>query len=251
MGRRFLCAGLSVLALGLSACGNGNSATADDSASGVEPDIAVARVLNTLGDPLVRGVDVITAPGVDGCRSPCLRVRVDGDADHGVKEIWLGQLVEGAVGELVRTHGQETLSEVLGAEVVTRMRSGQLVTTPLGTGYSPLGHRFHSPSDSALRRRAADVADKYGLALDSVEVLHPLDSALAVTFTVPPGAVSWTLYQLTHDLQGSPIDVEGLSIQLTSPSGRPLLHVANGERAKGGGGWFAHGQDERFGFNHG
>lgn len=193
---------------------------------------------------------MIPAPGVDGCGSPCLRVRFNSNRDHGVKEGWLGQLVEGAVGELVRTN-QKTLAQVLGAEVVTRTRSGRQVTTPLGMGYSPLGHRFNSPSDADLRQRATDVADKYRLEVDSVEVLHPLDSALAVTFTVPLGPVSWTLYQLTNDLQGSPIDVEGLSIQLNSPSGQPLLRVANGERAKGGGGWFAPGQDDRFGFQHG
>jgi len=71
-------------------------------------------------------------------------------------------LVEGAVGELVRTD-QKTLAEVLGAEVVTSTRSGHLVTRPLGLGYSPLGHRFHSPSDADLRQRATDVARKYGL----------------------------------------------------------------------------------------
>jgi hypothetical protein len=95
------------------------------------------------------------------------------------------------------------------------------------------------------------VADTYGLTLDSVEVLHPLESALAVTFSVPPGPVSWTLTQLTHDLQGSPVDVEGLSLQLDSPSGRALLHVAYGGRAAGGGGWYAHGQGIRFGFQGG
>lgn len=250
MGRGRLCAGLSIAALCLSACGSGNSADANDTPTGLEPDVAVARVLASLGDPMVQGVDVIPAPGVYGCGSPCLRVRLNSNADHGVKEVWLGQLVEGAVGELVRTD-QKTLAEVLGAEVVTPTRSGHRVTTPLGMGYSPLGHRFNSPSDADLRQRAADAADKYGLTLDSVEVLHPLDSALAVTFTVPPGAVSWTLYQLTNELLGSPIDVEGLSIQLNSPSGQPLLRIANGERAKGGGGWFAPGQDDRFGFQHG
>jgi hypothetical protein len=87
--------------------------------------------------------------------------------------------------------------------------------------------------------------------VDAVEVLHPLDSALAVTFTVPPGAVSWTLFQLTRELLGPHTDVEGLSIQLNAPSGRPLLSAAYGERATGGGGWFAPGQDQRFGFQHG
>jgi hypothetical protein len=250
VGRGRLCAGLTMVALLLTACGNGNSANANDTPTGVEPHAAVARVLASLDDPAVQGVDVVPAPGVYGCGSPCLRVRVNNSVDHRVKEVWLGQLIEGAVGELVRTN-QETLAEVLGAEVVTPRRNGHLVTTPLGMGYSPLGHRFNSPSDADLRQRAADVADEYGLRLDSVDVLHPLDSALAVTFTVPSGPVSWTLYQLTSDLQGYPIDVEGLSIQLNSPSGQPLLRVANAERATGGGGWFAPGQDDRFGFQHG
>jgi len=199
---------------------------------------------------MVQRVDVIPAPGVYGCGSPCLRVRIDNNDDHLVREVWLGQLTEGAVGELVRTD-QKTLAEVLGAEIVTPKRNGHLHTTQLGMGYSPLGHRFNSPSDADLRERAADVADKYGLTVDSVEVLHPLDSALAVAFTVPPGPVSWTLYQLTKNLQGSPIDLEGLSIQLNSPSGQPLLLFARGARNKGGGGWFAPGQDDRFGFQHG
>jgi hypothetical protein len=249
MPRGRLGAGLSMAALCFSACGSVNSA--DAPSTGMEPHAAVSRVLASLSDPTVQGVDVIPAPGVYDCGSPCLRVRLKSNADHGVQEVWLGQLIEGAVGELVRTNNQKTLAEVLGAEVVTPTPRGHLVTTPLGMGYSPLGHRFNSPRDADLRQRATDVADKYGLRVDSVEVLHPLDSALAVTLTVPRGPVSWTLYQLTNDLLGSPIDVEGLSIQLISPTGHPLLHVANGERAKGGGGWFAPGQADRFGFQHG
>jgi hypothetical protein len=251
MRRGRLCAGLLTGALCLSACGSTNSADAQVTSTGMEPHAAVARVLASLGDATVQGVDVIPAPGVYGCGSPCLRVRLKSSADHGVHEVWLGQLIEGAVAEMVRTNNQKTLAEVLGAEVVTSTPRGHLVTTPLGMGYSPLGHHFNSPSDADLRQHATDIAAKYGLKVDSVEVLHPLDSALAVTLTVPRGAVSWTLYQLTNDLLGSPIDVEGLSIQLNSPTGRPLLHVANGERATGGGGWFAPGQADRFGFQHG
>ena len=251
MARGFLGAGLLVAVACLSACGSGNSAAVQDKSVGLEPHAAVARVLASLGAPLVQGVDVIPAPGVDGCGSPCLRVRLSSNTDHRVTEVWLGRLIEGAVGELVRTDDQETLADVLGAEVVTPTPSGRRVTTPLGMGYSPLGRSFHSPSDVDLRQRAADVADKYGVTVDTVEVFHPLDSALAVTFTGPRGAVSWTLYQLTNDLLGSPVDVEGLSIQLDSPSGRPLVRVANGERARGGGGWSAPGQAARFGLETG
>jgi hypothetical protein len=170
--------------------------------------------------------------------------------DHGVKELWLGVLVEGAVGELARTN-HTTLARVLGAEVVTRSGSGRRETTPLGMGEAPVGRQFHSSSDADLRQRALDAAHEYGLTLDSVEVLHPLDSALAVTFTVPPGGVSWTLTELDDALLGSPVDLEGLFVQLNSPSGRPLLIVENGQRIRGGGGWSAHGQDGRFGVVHG
>lgn len=251
MRRGRLCAGLATAAFCLTACNSGSSSNATDPPAGMKPRAAVAQVLTSLREPAVQGVDVVPAPGIYGCGSPCLRIRVANNADHGIDEVWLAQLIEGAVGELVRTPDQETLAQVLGAEVVTRARTGHLATTPLGMGYSRLGHRFNSPSDADLRQRAADVADKYGLTLDSVDVLHPLDSALAVTFTVPPGPVSWTLDQLTNDLHGSPTDVEGLSVRLNSPSGEPLLHIANSERAKGGGGWFAAGQDQRFGFQHG
>jgi hypothetical protein len=109
MGRGRSCTVLTTAALCLAACGSGNSATAQDMSSGPEPHAAVARVLASLGDPSVQGVDVIPAPGVYGWGSPCLRVRVDDSADHGVKEAWLGRLVEGAVGELVRTKSQKTL----------------------------------------------------------------------------------------------------------------------------------------------
>lgn len=251
MRRGGLCALLAIAGLCLSGCDPGSTADATETPTALAPRVAVARVLASLGDRRVQRVDVIPAPGVYGCGSPCLRVRLRNSADHGVSEVWLGQLIEGAVGELVRTSNQKTLAEVLGAEVVTPTRSGHLVTTPLGMGYSPLGHDFHSPSDAALRQRVAEVADRYGLTVDGTDVLHPLDSALAVTFTVPSGPVSWTLYQLTNDLLGSPVDLEGLSVQLNSPSGRPLLRVANGERAKGGGGWFVPGQAERFGLEHG
>lgn len=249
MGRGRLWVSLSVVGLCLTACGNGAAAEARNPLPGPAPQDAVAQVLASLGDPSVRGAEVVSDPNEPSCTSPCLRVSLDNDADHGVKEAWLAHLVVGAVAELIRTD-QTNLGMVLAGEITTRGSNGR-VHTALLSGSGPVGQRFNSPSDSALRERVAGVAAKYGLGVESVELLHPLDSALAVTLTVPPGDVSWTINQLTDELLGSPADVEGLFVQLESPTGQPLIRIAYRERTRGGGGWFAPGQDDRFGFNHG
>jgi hypothetical protein len=239
-----------IAALCLAACGSGNTAEANDTPTVLAPDDAVARVLASLGDPMVRDADVIADPSDNPGGLPWVRVRLDSNAGDGVREVWLGELVEGAVGELIRTN-ESTLGEVIGGEIVDQTPNGHVLATPLGMGYSPVGQRFNSPSDADLRERVTIVADRYGLGVTSVEVLHPLDGALAVTFTVPPGDVSWRIDQLRSDLVGSPVDVEGLFIELDSPTGQPLLRGSGSERVKGGGLWFAPGQDERFGALHG
>lgn len=154
-----LVSGLLVAALCLAGCGNGNMAEATDAPTGRAPDVAVARVLASLGDPMVQGAEVVDDASDLDCRYPCLRVRVDSKAGRGVKEVWLATLVEGAIGELIRTD-QTTLSQVLAGEIVDRSPNGTVQTLPLGTGESPVGQQFHSPSDADLRERVATVADK-------------------------------------------------------------------------------------------
>jgi hypothetical protein len=250
MGSGRLRVSLSAVALCLTACSTGNAAEAGDPPTGLAPPDAIARVLGSLGDTTVRGAEMVTGHDEPLCTSPCLRVSVDTDADHGVKEAWLGELVVGAVGELIRTD-ETNLGTVIAGEIATTDSNGHVHTAPIAEGGSPVGRQFHSPRDSALRQRVATVAAKHGLGVESVEVLHPLDSALAVTLTVPPGGVPWTIDQLANELMGSPVDMEGLFVELDSPTGKPLIRIARRERFTGGGGWFAPGQDDRFGFNHG
>lgn len=251
MGRVRLGVLLLGTALTFAACGGGSATSGTPDAAGTRVNAALARVLGSLGDPMVKGAEVVDDPDDLDCRYPCLRVRLDSTRSRGVKEVWLGQLIEGAVAELARTPEQKTAPRVLATELVTRSATGQREITPIDTGYSPLGHGFDSPTDAELRLRAASVADRYGLGVTSVEVVHPLDSALAVTFTVPPGKPAWSFQELEHELLGSPIDIEGIYLQLNSPSGRPLFSIENGERVSGGAGWAAPGQAERFGLVNG
>jgi hypothetical protein len=214
------------------------------------PDAAVARVVASLGDPMVQGADVVAHPNPTNCNSPCIRVRLDSDKGRGVREVWLGELVLGAVGELIRTD-QKNLAAVVAGRIVDRSPNGHVHTIQLD-GDGRVGQHFDSPSDDELRQRAATIADRYGLGVRSFEILHPLDSALAVTLTVPPGDVPWTIDGLSQQLEGSPTDVEGVYVELDSPTGRPLVSSEYHARLKGGGGWFAAGQADRFGFvNHG
>ena len=248
MGRGRLGVGLSIAALCLSACGDENAA--ETTPTGLSPDDAVERVVASLGDPMVQGADVVEHPNPTYCNSPCIRVRLDSDRGRGVREIWLGELVLGAVGELVRTD-QKNLAAVVAGQIVERTPNGHVHTIQLD-GDGPVGKRFHSPTDDELRQRVATIADRYDLGVTSVEILHPLDSALAVTFTAPAGDVAWTIDGLSQQLEGSPTDVEGVYVEVDSPTGRPLVRSAYRERLDGGAGWFAAGQAHRFGFvNHG
>ena len=249
MGRGRLCASLSLVALCLTACDSGTTGAANDPHRAMTPDAAVARVVASLGDPMVQGADVVAHPNPTYCNTPCIRVRLDSDAGPGVKQAWLGELVLGAVGELIRTD-QKTLASVVAGQIVERTPNGRVHSIPLLMN-GLVGQHFNSPSDADLRQRVDTVAEKYGLSVASVEVLHPLDSALAVTYTVSRGKPSWTFQELKSALLGSPTDIEGIYRQLNSPGGRPLFRVANGERTTGGGGWFAPGLGDRFSFHPG
>lgn len=165
--------------------------------------------------------------------------------------MWLTELVQGAVADLMRTDQGKTDQLIGGGVLVDADKSGAEVTTPVGGGWARGGQEFNSPSDAVLRDRVTSVAARFGLSVRSLAVLHPLDSALEVSFVVPDGKVDWTIDQLSGALQGSPQDIEGDYIELYGLSGQPLLRTGTTARVAGGGLWFADGQDLRFGAQHG
>ncbi len=230
------------------------SADREANGPGLSADAAIAQVLHGLGDSSVKSATLIQDPA-NGASSPTgaswLDIQIDSDQGDSIKQVWLGLLVQGAVSDSMRTT-QSTTSEVLaGAQIVDHDRSGRQVITQLGHGSVVGGQVFNSPDDATLRDRVAQVAAKYGLTVRSVQVLHPLESALAVTFTVPDGSVDWTIGDLKQEIEDDPQSIEGSYIELDDPSGRPLLRGAGAARIPGGGLWFARGQDERFGAVHG
>lgn len=233
------------------------SASLQETGPGMSADQATAQVLKTLGDPSVTSAEVTTAPADSGESGNWLTVSISSDQPRAIEQQWLAELVQGAVDDLMRTNEAATKDVLSGGEVVDQDSSGQQVTTPLGHGGVVGGQVFGSPSDDALRQQVQAAADKYGLAVDSVRVLHPLESALAVTVTVPNGPIDgWDAPSLEHALEGAvkpnfQPNVEGLYLELQSPSGEVLLKSSYAFRVPMGSGWAADGQDERFGIDLG
>ena len=172
--------------------------------------------------------------------------------DDGVPDVWLADLAVGAVAERSRSN-EAVANEVISTAIAvgSDMR-GNPVTTSLGIGAVRLGQVFGSPDDAALTDHVADVAESHGLTVVHLRILHPLESALSVTFMVPDGApIGWTIDELRTDLAGAAPELEGVFIELRDSHGQPLLHSGVAYRTGAGGLWFAPGQDLRFGAVHG
>jgi hypothetical protein len=185
---------------------------------------AVAQVLADFAGTPVRNITVGSPKLRDGPTDPSwLTVEVAGVDPNGVEATWLDVLAPEAVANLM-SHGEPTTKAVTRGD-----------------------QQFASPSDDVLRSRIHDAALKFGLEVRKLTILHPLDSAVSVSFTVPDNAtVSWTIDQLRAAVEGSPRTLEGSLIKLYSTSGELLLSSGVAYRTGLGGLSFAAGQDERF-----
>ena len=206
---------------------------------GLDAATAAARALQGLGDPSVATLDV-TGMSVE------IHMQA-GQADD-LRTEWLGYLLEGAVADLMRTD-QATTSDVIdGGEILFPNPNGGDTKAPLGYGAVVGGQVFNSPSDAVLTAHVKAVASSHGLTVKSLRILHPLDSAIEVTLVVPDALTpTWTASTLSADLEGSPRQVEGIYLQLDSPSGQKLLATYGAYRMGSGGLWCASDQYARFG----
>jgi hypothetical protein len=218
--------------------------TSSDSLSASD---ATTRVMKDLsGEPQLAGLTTKSTPSG-------LEVVVTlTQNDDRVPDVWLADLAVGAVAE--RSHSDQAVANdvIASATAVGPGKGGDSVTTYLGVGAVRLGQVFGSPSDSTLTAHVAEVAKSHGLAVADLQILHPLESALRVTFVVPDGArIDWTLDQLRTELVGESPDVEGVFVELDDSQGQPLLQSGVAYRTGEGGLWFGQGQDARFGAVHG
>lgn len=216
---------------------------------------ATVQVLAGLAGTPVQRITVSSPPStnrITGTGAPWVTVNVVGIDPEGVESNWLGALAQGAVADLMRSDAPTTQSVIGGGEVVGLNNSGHQVSNVLGSGYVAGGQQFASPRDDVLRAHVYAIASKFGLEVRTLTIVHPLDSAISVSFTVPDNTkVSWTIDELRTALEGSPKTLEGSFIQLYSTSGEWLLSAGVAYRIGLGGLSFAPGQDGRFGAVHG
>ena len=215
-------------------------------------DAAISQVLKGMSGTEVRSTNLMEAPADSLTAGPWVSVRVDSDRGDDLYAVWLGDLVRGAVADRMRDDEKATADVIGGGQVEDTDRSGAPVIVPLGTGSIVGGQVFDSPSDDVLEARAEGAARKFGLKLLSIDVMHPLESAISVKFELPEdGALTWTIDDLGAAVAGSPPSVEGVFIEIDSPSGKLLIRTSSSYRTAEGGLSFAPGQDERFGAVHG
>jgi hypothetical protein len=216
------------------------------SANAVASD-AAARVMKDLsGEPQLAGVTTKSTPS--GLEVVVFLTR----NNDGVPDVWLADLAVGAVAERSHSNQAAVNDLVSSATAVGPGKGGDTVTTNLGVGAVRLGQVFASRSDSELIAHVAEVAERHGLTVADLQILHPLESALSVKFVVPDGAtIDWTIDELRTDLVGKSPDVEGVFIELDDSHGQPLLQSGVAYRTGEGGLWFAPGQDARFEAVHG
>ena len=119
------------------------------------------------------------APADSPATGPWVRVQVDSNKGDDLYAVWLAGLVRGAVVDRMWDDEESTADVVGGGQLEDTDRTGAAVVTPLGTGSVVGGQVFHSPSDDDLEARAEAAARRFGLELLTVQVMHPLETAIA------------------------------------------------------------------------
>lgn len=212
---------------------------------GLNANDAVTAVLSGVKETPVRFAKLVPAPADSPTRANFVSVGIDDGQGDDPKVLWLGQIVQGAVADLMRTDQIVTSQVVGGGQYVEANGSGKPVS--LGTGSAVAGQRFDSPGDEILAGRVRSVADRFGLKVRSIQVVHPLESALIIELTVPPGEINWSVSDLREAITGTPASVEGYYLEFQDPAGDRLLAISSAYRVAGGQTWFAPGQGVRFG----
>jgi hypothetical protein len=215
-------------------------------------DEALSLALKGMSGTEVRSASLMEAPADSPTTGPWVSVQVNSNKGDDLYAVWLAGLVRGAVVDRMWDDEESTADVVGGGQLEDTDRTGAAVVTPLGTGSVVGGQVFHSPSDDDLEARAEAAARRFGLELLTVQVMHPLETAIAVRFALPgDGELTWTIDDLRAAVAGSPLSVEGVFIEIVSPSGKSLLRTGASYRTGEGGLSFARGQDDRFGAVHG
>jgi len=147
---------------------------------------------------------------------------------------------------------EDTVAELTGPSVGrVRTDDGSVKKIFTGVGAVSATQEFTQLDDEAVTAAIENTLASFGLD-GGVRLLHLGGPIPEISVTMPvEGPVSWTVDSLRSDLVEAIGTPEGLLMEFSSPSGDPLLVSSVNYITSEGGLWFAPGQDERFGANHG
>jgi hypothetical protein len=226
--------------LGLALCVGCSATTAnrDRSADAAQsPKDALAQTLDGLSG-VIRSASLGPGPsGVPDTDGLWVHVQVTAEPPAPIQRMegdWEAALLAGAVAD--RTAGDGQLGSVIKGLIVDHVATDSTIES----GWQPTpnkdvaaGQRFQAPGDDQLiRQLVTDTLSQYNAQPVSIEVLHPLDAALKVVATIEtPEALNGRLAQLQSVLTGTPVQFEGVYLELRLPDGGPIAVLSTAFRA--------------------
>lgn len=207
------------------------------------PEEALAQTLAGLSGVIrsatlgPKPTDVDTADGV----SVHVEVIVDGpSAVQQMEGDWEAALLVGAVAD--RTTADGHLASVIKAYLTDYVHADGTVTSGLWQPTNDsivAGQHFQPPGDDRqIERTVADTLALYNMDLMSIEVLHPLDAAVKVVATINSSdAMNGRLAEVQTVLTGTPIQYEGLYLEVRLPDASPIAVLATSFRTGRGSQW--------------
>ena len=179
--------------------------------------------------PTADGIGVHVVVTADG---PSPAQQMEGD--------WEAALLVGAVAD--RTTADGHMASVIKAYVVDHTDSDGTTTPGLWqpTNDSIVGgQKFEPPGDDReIERTVTETLAGYGMAPVSIDVLHPLDTAVKVIATIDSAdAMNGRLGELQTVLTGTPAQYEGVYLEVRLPDSSPIAVLATSFRTGRGSQW--------------
>jgi hypothetical protein len=202
----------------------GCAGAANKAPASQSPDEAIAQTLAGLSN-VIRSAQLGPRPS-DGSFPNGVWLHIEVASQNQMEGEWEATLLAGAVAD--RTAGSGFLASVIKGYIVDYVPSDG--SEPTGQPTNELdvaGDRFRPPGDdNTIKRVTADTLARFDAQPVSIDVLHPLDAALKVVATIAtPQAMNGRLAELQRALIGTPIQYEGVYLEVRLPDGTPIAKL--------------------------
>lgn len=167
--------------------------------------------------------------------------------------LWEADLAQGATADRL-AGGEPNLANVIVGSTILSGSADQTEVVGGGVGDVEASQAFASraQSDAEIIEDVNRALAKYNLTPTEVQVLHPLDPAVAVRATVADADnLGGDFDSIRAWVLGDPVRYEGLYLEIDSPNGGPLVVNSVAFRSGAGRLWIAPGYDDVVGANHG